>query len=208
MILTPYDVLSGFPGWNTEFAPLWRQEQSRTASGRTTVKDLGSPLWQATWQSKTLSANTLDAWRARLDLLENGAQQFIASPMSRRYPIAYPNGLWPPPFAGLCQVAAASDGRLVSLKGLPSGFKLSVGDFIRIGTADLHRVVEAATAAANGVTPQFEVRPYLWPAAIVNAQVSLVRPYCLMMLVPGSLSSTADKSTGRGSVTFQGIEAR
>ncbi len=208
MILTPYDLLSDFPGWNTEFAPLWRQEQSRTASGRTTVKDLGSPLWQATWQSKTMSSNALDAWRARLDLLENGAQPFIASPMSRLYPIAYPNGSWSAPFAGACQVAAVADGRLVSLKGLPAGFKLTLGDFIHIGSVDLHRVVEAATAAANGVTPQFEVRPHLWPTAVVNAQVSLLRPYCLMTLVPGSLSSTADKSTGRGSITFQGIEAR
>jgi hypothetical protein len=208
MIQMPYDLLTDFPGWNTEFAPLWRQEQSRTASGRTTVKDLGSPLWQATWQSKTMSANALDAWRARLEVLENGAQSFVASPMSRLYPLAYPNGSWPQPFAGLCQVNAVSGGRLVSLKGLPSGFKVSIGDFIRIGAADLHRVVEAITVGANGTTPQFELRPHLWPTAVVNAQVSLLRPYCLMSLVPGTLSSTADKSTGRGSVTFQGIEAR
>jgi hypothetical protein len=155
-----------------------------------------------------MSANALDAWRARLDLLENGAQSFVASPMSRRYPIAYPNGSWAAPFAGVCQVAAISNGRLVSLKGLLPSFQISVGDFIRIGAADLHRIAEPTVAAANGITPLFEVRPHLWSAALVNVQVSLLKPYCLMTLVPGTLATTADKSTGRGSITFQGIEAR
>jgi hypothetical protein len=210
MLSFPLDFLASFPGWTTEFTPQWRQEQSRSANGKTYVKDLGSPLWTATWQSRGMSANELDTWRARLDALENGATTFIASPMSRCYPIAYPNGSWPTgsAFSGVCKLDSMSSGRAVALKGLPAGYQLSVGDFIQIGSADLHRVREAATASAGGVTGQFEIRPYLWPTALVNADVRLVRPSCVMSLVPDSLSSPADMATGRGPITFKGMEAR
>src|SRR5690349_8447064 len=96
MALTyPLDILAGFPGWATEFEPLWRQEQSRQANGRTRLKDLGSPLWRGAWVTRSLSPNLLDEWRARLNALENGLQTFKGYPLSRCYPIAYPNGSWP-----------------------------------------------------------------------------------------------------------------
>ncbi len=210
MLSFPLDFLTSFPGWTTEFQPQWRQEQSRSANGKTYVKDLGSPLWIGTWQSKSLTANELDEWRARLDALENGAATFVAYPLSRCYPIAYPNGSWPTggAFSGVCQLNSMSGGRIVSLKGLPATYKVSVGDLIQIGTADLHRVMEVAMASGGGVTGQFEVRPYLWPTALVNASVRLVRPSCVMNIVPDSITSTADLQTGRGSITFKGMEAR
>lgn len=94
-ITFPYDILATFPGWSVEFDLLWRQEQSRTAGGQTIVKDMGSPLWQATYQSRSMRPNELDSWRARFKLLENGLNQFYGRPTSRCYPIAYPNGSWP-----------------------------------------------------------------------------------------------------------------
>lgn len=92
-ITFPYDLLdSGAPFWSTEFDLLWRQEQSRAAGGRTFVKDMGSPLWAATYQSASLKPNELDYWRARFKSLENGLNQFYGRPKSRCYPIAYPGG--------------------------------------------------------------------------------------------------------------------
>ncbi|MBO9100003.1 MULTISPECIES: hypothetical protein [unclassified Rhizobium] len=208
-ITFPYDLLSAFPGWSTEFDLAYRQEQSRTAGGRTIVKDLGSPLWQATWQSRNLRVNELDAWRARLKALENGLQTFRAWPTSRAYPIAYPNGSWPTgaAFSGQARINSLSS-KAVSLKGLPAGYRVSVGDYMQIGTTDLHQVVEDAVANAGGVTGSFEVRSFLWPAAVVNAIVSLTKPSCIMGIVPGTISSTADIQTGRGVITFQAFEAR
>lgn len=69
-ITFPYDILTDFPGWSTEFDLLWRQEQSRSAGGKTYVKDLGTPLWEAKYQSISLSPNELDYWRARFKLLD------------------------------------------------------------------------------------------------------------------------------------------
>lgn len=199
----PLDLLNGWPGWSTEFDLLWRQEQSRTAGGRTRVKDFGSPLWRSTYLTRSLNPNELDEWRARLASLENGIHQFRGIPLSRCRPIAHPgSGALP---AGSLHTIGP-DRRSIRVSGL-TGISLRVGDFIRVGTADLHQVMETAVAVA-GLTPLFEVRPHIWPGIFTGAPVSIVRPYCLMTVVPGSVSSTADLSTGHGTVSFQAIEAR
>jgi hypothetical protein len=214
-ITYPVDLLADFPGWTTEFDLLWRQEQSRVASGRTYLKDLGSPLWRLSAQSIPLSINKLDEWRARLASMEGGAKTFIGRSMSRCYPIAYPNGSWPTgvSFNGDAELNEVDeDGVSVKVGGLPSGFKLSVGDMVQIGDTDLHRVMEQATAGVGGVTGLFEVRPHIWPGVTGGDSpatiVKVKQPGCVMAIVPGSISSTADRGTGRGSVSFQAVEAR
>lgn len=212
------DPLADFPGWTTSFELLWRQEQSRTAGGVTLVKDFGSPLWQGAWQSKSLSPNELDAWRARLDALENGMKTFKGYPLSRCYPIAYPKGAWPTggSFNGRTATvyAVGAGNKSLRVDLLPAGFQLRVGDMLQVthGASptryDLYRVQEAATAIAGGITPEFEVRPHLWPGVAVDNLVSIYRPFCLMAIVPGSIASQADPQTGRGTVSFQAIEAR
>jgi len=204
-IVYPVNLIDEFPGWSVEFEPISRQEQSRTAGGRTTVKDLGSPLWRASYQSKMLSPNKLDEWRARLDAMEDGLQTFRAWHMPRMYPIAYPNGSWPTggTFAGTGTVGAINANRkAIAAAGFPAGFTFSVGDLVQIGAADLHRVMEAATVG------QFEIRPHLWPGVAVGAALNVLKPSCVMSIVPGSISSSADRATGRGSISFQAMEAR
>lgn len=206
-ITYPLDLLAGWPGWSTSFELLHRQEQSRSASGRTRVKDFGSPLWQATYTTRSLSPNDLDEWRARLDSMENGLQTFQGWQMSRYYPISFPRG------DGLGDVSAVQiasinvNRKSITLKGAPVGFVLKPGDMLQLGPANLHRVQEAATTT-GGVTSAFEIRPHLWPATAINDAVTVERPACTMAVVPGSITSTADLATGRGAVSFQAVEAR
>lgn len=200
-ITYPYDILAEFPGWSTDFDLAYRQETSRTAIGQTFVKDLGSPLWTASYQSRSMRPNELDAWRARLKALEGGLKQFRGSPTSRCYPIAYPNG------TGMGDVSAVTVGSIgtnrntIGLSGLPSGYIASVGDYLQIRTNDLHQIVGVSGS-------EIEVRPHLWPTTAVGDAVTLVKPSCLMTIVPGSINTTADLSTGRGVITFQGFESR
>jgi len=208
----PLDLLADFPGWVTDFDLLELQEQSRSANGKTYVKDLADPLWQMTAQSRQLSPNELDYWRARLKPLKGGGGTFYGYPLSRTYPIRYPNGAWPTggAFNGVSAslVAVNINQRAVQVGSLPAGFTLSVGDYIAIGH-DLHQVMEGVTAAVSGATPEFEVRPNVWPGvAPGSAAVAVKRPSCIMAVVPGSVSSTADPQTGWGSITFQAVEAR
>jgi len=207
----PFEILADFPGWTTSFDLMVRQEQSRSAAGVTYVKDLGPPLWTLKAQSKVLRPNELDHWRARLKALEGGLYTFLGYSLSRVYPIAYPRGSWPTgaSFDGVSASLAAVNvnRKAISVSDLPADFAFSVGDYLAIGT-DLHQVLEAAVASGAGVTPQFEVRPHIWPGVVAGGDdVSVYRPACVMALVPGSVSTDASLN-GWGSIAFQGIEIR
>lgn len=203
----PFDLLSGFPGWVTGFEPRRRQEQSSQASGRVVVKDLGPPLWQLKAQSKLLSPNLLDYWRARLAAMEDGMATFLGYSLSRTYPIAYPRGSWPGSFDGVSAALSSVNvnRKAVRIASLPAGFVFSVGDYLSIA-GDLHQVMETATASGAGLTPEFEVRPHLWPG-VASGVVSLKKPGCTMSIVPGSAVSDAGLN-GWGNISFQAIEAR
>ncbi len=212
MALTPpFDILADFPGWTTEFDSPPRQEQSTTAGGKVYTKDIGPPFWKLTAVSKSLKPSDLDEWRTRLGALAGSQQTFLGYALSKCWPRLYPEGSWPTgvAFNGLTANLSTiqSDRKTIRLSSLPAGFQLSVGDLIQIGTTDLHRVREAAAAAA-GTTGDFEIYPNLWPGVVTTTAVSVYRPHCLMTIVPGSVSAQADPSTGRGVVSFQGFEAR
>nr|DAE48881.1 MAG TPA: distal tail protein [Caudoviricetes sp.] len=200
-ITYPYDILADYPGWSVEFDLAYRQEHSRSTNGITYSKDFGSPLWSAAFQFKSLKPNALDAWRARIKALEGGLQQFRGGPTSRCYPIAYPNGTGMGDVSAVTVGSIATDRKTVGLSGLPVGYIASVGDYIQIGGNNLHQIVSVSGASV-------EVRPHLWPVSAVGDAVTLVKPSCLMTIVPGSINTTADLSTGRGVITFQGFESR
>lgn len=192
----PIDLLDGFPGWSTQFELLWRQEASREAGGRTYAKDLGDPLWQATYQTRSLSPNLLDSWRARLDLLEGQKGTFLGYHLARCRPMKHP-GSSVLPVGAIAAIGA--DRKTATLSGF-AGITFSVGDMLQVGDTDLHRVV------ADGGT--IEVRPHFWPGVAAGAAVTIAKPHCTMAIVRGSVTSQADPQTGRGAVSFQAEEAR
>lgn len=196
----PLDLLAGFPGWSTEFFLHARQEQSRHASGRTRVKDFGSPIWRASWQTKTLSPNNLDAWRAKVEHAMISQATFMGWQSSRCRPIAHP-GQGALPEGTLHTIG--DDDKTVRVAGL-AGITLSIGDMMRIGSS-LYRLREAAT---GNPTPFFTISPHLWPGTAAGQPVIISKPWCLMTVDPGSLSSSADPRTGRGSISFSATEAR
>lgn len=201
MALTePLDLLTDFPGWSTDFSLLARQEQSRHASGRTRVKDFGQPLWHASWTTGTLSANTLDEWRARIEQAMVSQMTFMAWQSSRCRPIRHPGTSSLP--AGTLHTIGADD-KTVRVAGL-TGIQLSVGDMLRIGTG-LYRVLEPAT---GNPTVLFTIAPNLWPGAATGQPVLISKPWIAMTVDPGSLSAPADPRTGRGSISFSATEAR
>jgi hypothetical protein len=192
----PYDLLATFRGHSIDFDLLSRQEQSRQANGRTITKDLGSPLWAAAYQSVPMYADELDAWRARLNALENGQKTFYGRSLSRLRPINHP-GVSALPSGTIATIGGSRKEFTVSSL---TGITLTVGDMVQIGTADLHRIVGVSSGT-------YEVRPHLWPGVKVADAVSISSPRCVMAIVPGSVSSQAEL-WGLGSISFQAIEAR
>jgi hypothetical protein len=214
-IVYPLDILATWPGWTTEFEQFSRDELSRQTNGVTRSKNLGSPLWRLSAVTRSLSINLLDEWRARLNALESGQQQFKGYSLSRCFPIAYPGGTWPTggSFDGISATvyAVGSGNKSLRVDLLPAGFQLRVGDLLQVAHGDdldVYGVQEAVTASAGGITPEFEVRPHLWPGVAVDNLVSVKRPWCSMTIVPGSISSSADLQTGRGTISFQAMESR
>lgn len=213
MALTePFNLLTGFPGWVTNFDLEWRQERSRQASGVTIVKDMGSPLWRMAAQTKSMRPNALDYWRATLNSMENGLATFYGYSLSRTYPILYPNGSWPTgvAFNGLTSVlnSVNVNRKAVTLGALPAGYVVSVGDYISID-GDLHQAMETATASGAGITGEFEVRPHLWPGVVAGPAVfvAVKTPSCIMSIIPDSITSQANLN-GWGVIAFQAIEMR
>lgn len=196
-ITYPFDLLADFPGWSVEYDLLHRQEHSRQANGRTIVKDFGSPLWRATYQTRSLKPNELDKWRARLAAMEDGLKTFKAYPLARCRPIAHPGSSALP--AGTINTIGA-DRKTVTLAGLAT-VTLQAGDMVTAGGRDLHRIVDVSGSV-------YEVRPHIWPGVAAGAAVIVSKPYCIMAIVPGSVTTTAELTTGRGAVSFQAIEAR
>lgn len=204
------DLLDGFPGWCTNFEPVFLQELSRQANGATRGKDFGTPLWRATWQSRQLEPNELDQWRARLDGLSGVMVPFRGVHLARTYPILYPNGSWPTggSFSGVCTVAAAS-GQSLALSGLPNGYTVSAGDMIGVTTDDnawLFRARETVSAPAGSTASILVVPPI--PAGLTGGlAASVVRPWCPMTLQPGS-PTYPSALDGVGSLSFTAMELR
>lgn len=189
--------MENFPGWSTQFEPLFRQEQSRHASGRTRVKDFGTPIWMATFQSIPLRPNALDEWRARLAALQNGLETFKVWPTSRCWPQAHPRGVGAVP--GVI-ASIGLDNRSISITWTGGTTTLSVGDYLEINSARLYQV----TGFSGGVVQLF---PHLSAGTLVGQSVTVNRPGVLMSIDPGSVGSGAALN-GRGSVSFRAIEAR
>lgn len=197
----PYDLLSGFPGWFADFDLMYRQEQSRSQGGVTYVKDMGTPLWRASYQTRQLRPNEMDMWKAKTKALEGGLKQFIAYPLSRCYPIAYPKGRGLGNVSNLKVSSIGADRKTITMSGRPAGYIFSVGDYIQIGTRNLHQIV-----GVDGLNVEF--RPHLWPETAVNDAVKVVNPYCIMAIVPSSLQTGTDSQFARGSISFQAVESR
>lgn len=183
------DILSSVGYSDQTFHLISRQEQSRTAYGRTIAKDLGSAIWMATYTTGELPNDDALVFEAMLNSLDGAIQPFEASDLRRINPRAYPDG------------AGASDGLLSSvntntkalaLSGLAVGQIVSAGDYLAFDYADsraLHQAVESVTTNDSGVTAQFEVRPHIRPGWTIGTTVKLKSPRGLFSLMPGTVSS-------------------
>lgn len=232
MALTfPIDLLTGFPGWSVSFEPMFREDMSRTAAGRTIERDKGTPLWRGVYRSKELSPNRVDFWRARLETLQASKGTFIGYHMGRCYPIADPGGakiiaadspslildfMNDFSFVGSSvpfsyPILSVSDGKMMTLGGFPPGYELSVGDQISFtistGERFLRRVVAGATADANGIIGPIEVRYFLPFGTIVGQIATVIKPWVPMSIVPGSVGTTSGLN-GRAAISFEGMEAK
>lgn len=109
--------------------PRFRQEISRTAGGRTRVKDIGPMLWEASYQTVPLSYHRSLEVQTDLLSLQGGIELFEG------YDPRRPNPKFAIDADDLSAVfvnSISADRTRISLRGLPVDFTLSKADYLSI----------------------------------------------------------------------------
>ena len=212
-ITFPRQFPAWFPGMQRcVFKPYRIQELDPTGSGDPLVRDLGPDLCDADYRSGKLSPERMLELETWLETLENGGKTFWGYDFRRPLPLLYPNGFagmsraGGGSFDGTCTLENVTDNKVISLSGLSNGFQFSIGDYLAFlylsgSHAALHRIVAPATAASDG-TVDVEVRTHVRPGWAEEATVNLVKPSCVMKLVPESYQPDQQRR-GRGQISFK-----
>lgn len=148
--------------------------------------------------------------QARIEALDGVLRKFRLYNTLTPYPQADPDGSI---LGGstIVQLHSFNDNRhAIRLKGLPVGYKLTIGDMIGFTFATdrrmLIRVVEDTVADGFGVTPQFEIRPHLRPGVAIDDVMELRKPSGLFMMVPKSFQISTNDDLVTSSLSFQAMQ--
>ncbi|MFG1330253.1 hypothetical protein V5F41_03260 [Xanthobacter autotrophicus] len=182
-------------------------------NGAIQTMDLGPSLWRAEFTTIPLYPEERGAWQAWAMSLRGG-RNFVAHDPEKVYPAAYGKDALAlsraigGAFDGTASLAAFT-ATTIQLMGLPAGYQATSGDMLSFpwnGLQALHQVVEDAAANSSGIVTLNVGPPVLTnPAPTVGATVTLIRPVCVMKIVPGSFEAPA--SPIPTPVRFQGVQA-
>lgn len=185
-------------------------EYSQTRSGEILSADVGVRLWRTSIVARPKRHQDVKELRALLHLLSTGGRSFFAYDPTIPGPFADPQGTTLG--ANIPRINSLPSTRELTLKLLPAGYVISPGDMLSFtyGSSPtryaLHQVVTGATANGSGVTGNIEVMPYIRTGAAVNAVVTLIKPTCKMMLVPGSLNMGTSDILFTTGIGFEAVQ--
>lgn len=173
----------------------------QTGRGEVLTAALGARLWQGSLTLAPARFAALGQQRARIELVRQPGRAFLITDLSKAGPAADPTGAIlggaAPKMSGM-----QSGGRELRIKDLPPGYVLSDGDmlsFVYGATQALHQIVVGGSADGAGLSSWLEVVPEVRAGWAVNAAVTLLRPVCRALIVPGSAGSAQMAgATGRG----------
>lgn len=158
---------------------------SPVMSGAVGAVSAGWPLWQAAWSWAEMDEDRSSEWEAWITSLRGSQRLFYGCDQRRRVPRAYRHSGLPSGFSGNATSWSLNANRdVVTLNGLPSGFKLMPNDYIGFEWGSTKctkvKVLEAATGTSVSVT----VEPAV-PSLVPSVAVARVKdPRCLMRLTP------------------------
>jgi len=185
-----------------------QMQVARTGGGEILPANIGPRLWTGEVSLWDQGHSAVAPVLAMISALREPGASFLAYDLTAPAPQSDPDGVALATVTPLI-LALPSDARMLSLKGLPSGFVLTAGDYLGFsyGTNPvrraLHRVVSGVVAGGTGQTAAFEVTPPRRPGAAINAAVSLIKASCKARIVPGSVSSGAAAAGITSGITFK-----
>jgi len=163
-------------------------EYSGTGDGRVWQAKLAPELWRATVVHAQLLNTVAEELDGAIRALRGAEVPFMmASPLFCA-PKSDPTG------AGLeganvSLLSISATRAAVVLAGLPAGYKLTTGDkftFAYGGRFYFGEFSQTAVAALDGTTAQIAVFPNLPAGAAAGVAVTLIKPACKVVIVPGS----------------------
>ena len=182
-------------------------EINRTAGGEVLTADLGPRLWQG---SITLTPNTHAAMaqaEARLSTLRQAGRAFYMYDGRKQFPAADPTGSILGAATPTLSVVGANR-RDITISGLPANYVLSDGDYLSFiyntSRFALHQIVQGATASGAGLAT-VEVTPHIRENFSLTA-VTLIRPYCKAVVLPGSYAPSSGGLAISGGLGFSCIQ--
>lgn len=164
---------------------------SATQGGEVLVADLGPRLWTFEVQVNTKTHDQARKAEALARMLRQAGRPFFAFDRFAPYPAADPGGV----LLGAATPTIhtlSSDSRRMRVTGLPAGYALTRGDLLSFSYGAgpvryaLHEVITPVSADGAGLTPLFEVSPFIRPGAQVGAPVTFAKPFCKAVMIPGS----------------------
>lgn len=182
---------------------------AETAGGEILTARRGNRLWSGTAEVTPAKPNDQDQVMALIDLIRQSGASFMVYDHKRRFSQHDPDGSHQG--ATICTASSvAADRREITLEGLPIGYVLTRGDHVSIAYGAspvryyLGRVVQGATfAATTPTTVTVELTPTIPPGVTPGDAVSLVRPSCKAVYVPGSLKALTRRPVIDTGFSFQ-----
>lgn len=173
-----------------QMAPNQPRKVDRTAGGTVLTASLGDAIWRGSIQiaAENVRTNPFKV-EALLSVLDRAGSSFLMYDPRKPYPAADPGGSILGSSTPQIDSVNANN-REMSLYGLPPGYVLTAGDLIGYTHGSdptryaLHRLVSGATADGTGVTPEFEVTPFIQPGVTQGTNVTLIKPVLKAVLVP------------------------
>lgn len=185
-------------------------EVSGTAQGEVITNEIAPRKWRAELELAPMPLAQAADLQALVEAI-GPSGTFMLHNALRPAPRRDPTG------AGVAGASPAlntlgGNNRSLRVGGLPAGYVLSRGDMLAFdyggGRRALHRVAETVAASGAGLTPLFEVRPFLRPGYATGAAVTLIRAAAKMMVVPGSFDPGTGRPMIQAGMGFQAIEVR
>lgn len=190
--MAPADLVDRMMVETVQWSLLEFQELSGTGGSELIAADLAPRVWEGEVSTVAADLDTIEALRARFNLLDGAIKSFYLYDPARPNPATDPMGAL---LAGASVTIGAIEGnrKELSLAGLPDGFVLPEGTRFSVTAGVPSRTFMgqfAADVAANsdGDTAPVELRPHLRPWVAAGQAVRLLKPVAKVKLVPRSLS--------------------
>lgn len=187
-------------------------EMNRTEGGAVILADRGARLWHGEVTLTPGAHADIAADDAILSVLRQAGRPFYAYDPRLAYPRLDPTGALLGSATPTLS-AVASNNREATIAGLPVGYTLSRGDMLSYPYGSdptrvaLHQIVTGGQAGGDGTLAGVEVTPHIRPGYSIGAAVTLIRPYCRAVYLPGSYQPSSGYSRRAGSaISFSIIQ--